>query len=127
MDKLPNTIKSLNISKNHIKEVKIKKIRLEIKKLILFNNKIVDMSFLNNCPNITYLNIGLNPIDKFPNAIFKLKNLEHFNMSYLNIDLIPNKILELEQLKTIDITGAKISNFSYIIKKLQQNGVKVIS
>jgi len=127
MDKLPKTIKSLNISKNHIEKVKIKKIRLEIKKLILFNNKIVDMSFLNNCPNITYLNIGLNPIDKFPDVIFKLKNLEHFNMSYLNIDLIPNKILELKQLKTIDITGAKISNFSYIEKKLQQNGVKVIS
>jgi len=127
MENLSTTIKSLNLSKNYIKSVKIKTIRLKIKKLILFNNKITDMSFLNNFQNLVYLNIGLNPIDKFPSAILNLKKLEHLNISFVNIDTLPNKILELKQLKTIDITGSTILNDSDILIKLDKKGVKVIS
>ena len=127
MEDLSTTIKSLNVSKNYIKSVKIKTIRLKIKKLILFNNKITDMSFLNNFQNLVYLNIGLNPIDKFPSAILNLKKLEHLNISFVNIDTLPNKILELKQLKTIDITGSTILNDSDILIKLDKKGVKVIS
>jgi len=127
IEDLTITVKSLNISKNYIKKVKIKKTRLKIKKLILFNNKITDMSFLRNFPNLVYLNIGLNPIEEFPNIIFNLKKLEHINLSFVNIDTIPDNILELKQLKIIDITGSKVLYYSDIIIKLQQNGVKVIS
>jgi hypothetical protein len=127
IEDLTTTIKSLNISKNYIKKVKIKKTRLKIKKLILFNNKITDMSFLKNFPNLVYLNVGLNPIEEFPNAILNLNKLEHLNMSFVNIGRMPNKILELKQLKSIDITGSKILNYSDLFIKLQQNGVKVIS
>ncbi len=127
IENLTTTVKSLNISKNYIKKVKIKKTRLKIKKLILFNNKITDMSFLRNFPNLVYLNIGLNPIEEFPNIIFNLKKLEHINLSFVNIDTISDNILELKQLKIIDITGSKVLYYSDIIIKLQQNGVKVIS
>lgn len=43
IDYLSTKIKSLNLSKNNIK--RLKKIRLKMKKLILFNNKITNMSF----------------------------------------------------------------------------------
>ena len=126
MDDFPNTIKSLNISKNYIKTIKVKQVRQKIKKLILFNNKITDMSFLIKFPNIEYLNIGLNPIKKFPDIILKLKKLEHLNISFVDIDIIPNDILKLERLKSIDLTGSKIKN-KEILLKLFNNGVKVIS
>ena len=127
IEDLTTTIKSLNISKNHIKKVQIKKTRLKIKKLILFNNKITDMSFLNKFSNLEYLNIGLNPIEEFPNAILNLNRLEHLSISFVSIGIIPDKILELKQLKSIDITGSKILNYSDVFKKLHQNGVKIIS
>lgn len=127
IDDLPITIKSLNISKNYIEKVKIKKTRLRFKKLILFNNKITDMSFLNKFPNLEYLNIGLNPIEEFPNIILNLKKLEHINISFVNIDTIPDSILGLKQLKTIDITGSIILIDSDILMKLGKKGVKVIS
>jgi len=123
---LSKSIKSLNVSKNYITRVKIKKTRLKIKKLILFNNKISDMSFLSKVPNLEYLNIGLNPIKKFPKSIFELKYLEHLNISFIEIDIIPNEILNLKQLKTVDLTGSKIKNKD-ILLKLSKNNVKIIS
>jgi len=126
IDKLPKTINSLNISKNFIHEIKIKK-KYKIKKLIVFNNKITDMSFLMHLADLEYLNIGLNPIKKFPDEICKLKKLIHLNISYLNINLIPKEILKLKKLKTIDITGTQILNSFDIITKLQNNGIKIIS
>jgi len=69
MEDLTTTIKSLNISKNYIETVKIKEERLKVKKLILFNNKIINMNFLSKFPNLEYLNIGLNPIEEFPSPI----------------------------------------------------------
>jgi len=127
MKDLSTTIKSLNVSKNYIENVTIKTKRLKINKLILFNNKLTDMSFLRNFPNLVYLNIGLNPIEEFPNTISNLKKLEHINLSFVKIDAIPDNILKLKELKTIDITGSKVLYSSDIIIKLQQNGVKVIS
>lgn len=127
MKDLSTTIKSLNISKNLIKNITIKKIRLKTKKLILFNNKLTDMSFLRYFPNLVYLNIGLNPIQEFPDTILNLKKLEHINLSFVNIDTIPDDILELKQLKIIDITGSQVLYSNDIIIKLQQNGVKIIS
>jgi len=127
IEDLTATIESLNISKNNIKKVKIKKTRLKIKKMILFNNKITDMSFLRNFPNLVYLNVGLNPIKEFPNAILNLNKLEHLNISFVNIGIIPDKILKLKQLKSIDITGSKNLKDCAVFTKLRQNGVKVIS
>lgn len=120
-------IKSLNLSKNQIEKVEIKKTRLKIKKLILFNNKITNMSFIDNFPNLQYLNIGLNPIEKFPNVIIKLQRLKHLNISFLDINILPNEILKMKQLKTIDITGSKILNHSNVLIKLNKKGVKIIS
>jgi len=127
IENLSTTIKSLNISKNYIEKVEIKKIRLKMKKLILFNNKITNMDFLDYLPNLKYLNIGLNPIEKFPEVIIRLKKLEHLNMSFVNIEIIPNAILELKQLKSIDITGSKIFIHSDLLVKLDKKGVKIIS
>ena len=127
MEDLTTTIKSLNISKNHIETVEIIQERLKVKKLILFNNKIINMGFLSKFPNLEYLNIGLNPIEEFPSTILNLEKLEHLNISFVNISVIPDKILELKQLKSIDITGSKILNYSDVFTKLHQNGVKVIS
>ena len=124
---LSTSIKSLNISKNHIETIKVTEERLKLKKLILFNNKITNMSFLNKFPNLEYLNIGLNPIEEFPDIILNLKKLEHINLSFVNIATIPDHILELKQLKTIDITGSTILNDSDILMKLDKKGVKVIS
>jgi hypothetical protein len=127
IDYLSTKIKSLNLSKNNIKKVKIKKIRLKMKKLILFNNKITNMSFLSKLTNIEYLNIGLNPIEKFPDAIFKLTKIKHLNISFLNINTIPIEILNLKQLISIDITGSRILNNNNILVQLNKKGVKIIS
>lgn len=127
IDYLSTKIKSLNLSKNNIKKVKIKKIRLKMKKLILFNNKITNMSFLSKLSNIEYLNIGLNPIEKFPDAIFKLTKIKHLNISFLNINTIPIEILNLKQLISIDITGSRILNNNNILVQLNKKGVKIIS
>ena len=127
IDYLSTKIKSLNLSKNNIKKVKIKKIRLKMKKLILFNNKITNMSFLSKLTNIEYLNIGLNPIEKFPDAIFKLTKIKHLNISFLNINTIPIEILNLKQLISIDITGSRILNNNNILAQLNKKGVKIIS
>ena len=127
IDYLSTKIKSLNLSKNNIKKVKIKKIRLKMKKLILFNNKITNMSFLSKLTNIEYLNIGLNPIEKFPDAIFKLTKTKHLNISFLNINTIPIEILNLKQLISIDITGSRILNNNNILVQLNKKGVKIIS
>lgn len=127
IDYLSTKIKSLNLSKNNIKKVKIKKIRLKMKKLILFNNKITNMCFLNKLLNIEYLNIGLNPIEKFPDAIFKLTKIKHLNISFLNINTIPIEILNLKQLISIDITGSRILNNNNILVQLNKKGVKIIS
>ena len=126
IDKLPKTIKILNISKNRIKKVKIKKTKAKVKKLILFNNKIVNMKFLSNFPNLEYLNIGLNPIEQFPDSILNLFSLKHLNMSYISVNKIPEEIIKLKQLETIDITGSNINSDDILIK-LQKNGVKIIS
>ena len=127
IDYLSTKIKTLNLSKNNIKKVKIKKIRLKMKKLILFNNKITNMSFLSKLTNIEYLNIGLNPIEKFPDAIFKLTKIKHLNISFLNINTIPIEILNLKQLISIDITGSRILNNNNILVQLNKKGVKIIS
>lgn len=127
IDYLSTKIKSLNLSKNNIKKVKIKKIRLKMKKLILFNNKITNMSFLSKLTNIEYLNIGLNPIEKFLDAIFKLTKIKHLNISFLNINTIPIEILNLKQLISIDITGSRILNNNNILVQLNKKGVKIIS
>ena len=127
IDYLSTKIKSLNLSKNNIKKVKIKKIRLKMKKLILFNNKITNMSFLSKLTNIEYLNIGLNPIEKFPDAIFKLTKIKHLNISFLSINTIPIEILNLKQLISIDITGSRILNNNNILVQLNKKGVKIIS
>jgi Leucine-rich repeat (LRR) protein len=84
------------------------------------------MDFLSKFPKLEYLNIGLNPIDRFPKSILELKHLEHLNISFVNIDIIPDEILDLKQLKTIDLTGVKIKN-SNILSKLSKNGIKIIS
>jgi len=123
---LPISLEVLNVSKNRIKKILINNNRLSIKKLILFNNKISDMNFLNKLPNITYLNIGLNPIKNFPNAILNLKKLEHLNLSFLKIDKIPDEILKLNNLKTIDLTGTKINN-NKVLEKLLSKNIKIIS
>ena len=127
IDYLSTKIKSLNLSKNNIKKVKIKKIRLKMKKLILFNNKITNMSFLSKLTNIEYLNIGLNVIEKFPDAIYKLTKIKHLNISFLNINTIPIEILNLKQLISIDITGSRILNNNNILVQLNKKGVKIIS
>lgn len=127
LDYLPTKIKSLNLSKNNIEKVKIKKIRLKIKKLILFNNKITNMCFLNKLLNIEYLNIGLNPIEKFPDSILNLTKIKHLNISFSNINTIPIEILKLKQLISIDITGSKILNTDNILLQLNKRGVKIIS
>ncbi|NVJ52581.1 MAG: hypothetical protein HWD90_02720 [Campylobacteraceae bacterium] len=126
MENLPTKIKSLNISKNYIEKIKIEKSRVEIKKLILFNNKITNMDFLDYFPNLEYLNIGLNPIKRFPDSIIKLNKLEHLNISFIDIEIIPSEILELKQLRTVDITGCLISNNCDVLIKLNKKGVKII-
>jgi hypothetical protein len=127
IDYLSTKIKSLNLSKNNIEKVEIKKIRLKTKKLILFNNKITSMSFLINFPNLEYLNIGLNPIEEFPDSILKLKKIKHLNISFTNINTIPIEILNLKQLINIDITGSRILNNNDILMQLNKKGVKIIS
>ena len=88
---------------------------------------ITNMSFLSKLTNIEYLNIGLNPIEKFPDAIFKLTKIKHLNISFLNINTIPIEILNLKQLISIDITGSRILNNNNILVQLNKKGVKIIS
>jgi len=126
-NELPSNIISLNFGKNRIEQIKIENENLKIKKLIFFNNKINNMSFLEKFPNLEYLNIGFNPIKEFPKEILKLKKLKHLNLSYLPIDSLPENILQLKYLKTIDLTGTKILNFDDFVFKAQKRGIKIIS
>ncbi|WP_373454069.1 leucine-rich repeat domain-containing protein [Brachyspira hampsonii] len=73
-----------------------------------------------------YINFGLNPLDEFPIKLLSCTNLEHINMSLNNIKSLPIEITNLKKLKILDITRCPISKSDSVLKKLKNNGVKLI-
>ena len=93
VDTFPKSLKYLNISKNKL--VKIEKLSYleNLERLSLFNNNLKKFNTLNS--KLFYLNIGCNPIQKFPKILKGYKNLRELNISFTNIDFLPKWIIDL--------------------------------
>jgi hypothetical protein len=127
--KFPNKLKRINFSKNRIDNLIVEEsvIYKDLESLALFNNKISDFSWLSNMRNIKYLNLGMNPIKKFPSEILALKKIQSLNISLTEINEIPTEILHIKDLKILDIKYCNNINLeSPVLDKLKNNGVKII-
>lgn len=122
VDTFPKSLKYLNISKNKLEKIEKLSYLENLERISLFNNNLKKFNTLNS--KLFYLNIGCNPIQKFPKILKGYQNLRELNISFTNIDFLPKWIIDLN-LTSIDITGLKITN-NNIIEKLKQKRVKII-
>ena len=125
IERLPISIKSINIGKNCISSMILSE-NTNLEKIIIFNNKLKNLDNIEKLSNLKYINFGLNPLDEFPIKLLSCKNLEHINMSLNNIKSLPIEITNLENLKILDITRCVNLKNDIVIKKLRNKGVKVI-
>jgi len=68
-------------------------------------NKIQNLSNLENCPNLTILDIDNNGLDKIPEKIIELKKLKMMNVSNNNLNNLPPELALLSDLTKLNIEG----------------------
>lgn len=125
IERLPISIRSINIGKNCVSSMILSE-NTNLEKIIIFNNRLKNLDNIEKLSNLKYINFGLNPLDEFPINLLYCKKLEHINMSLNNIKSLPIEITNLENLKILDITRCPILKNDSVLKKLKNNGVKLI-
>ena len=86
---------------------------------------------ITSCKALKELCLTYNHIDKIPNFLCELENLETFSFIINNIDEIPEKLANLEKLRSLDLSYNEIDEISnYIgsfksIEKLRLCGNKI--
>ena len=73
---------------------------------------------IENCPNLTKLNLYMNYIGNFPPSILQLLNLKILNLSYNEIVKIPDEISNLINLEELILCKNRIDKFSEAITLL---------
>jgi Leucine-rich repeat (LRR) protein len=104
-------LKSLDISKNHIRELsdslaslkQLRNINLERNKLDKFPLVFCRMMELRT------INLGLNAIENIPICIEGIKHLENLLLYDNPISAIPEEISNLKELKYLDLSGIRFS------------------
>lgn len=125
IERLPISIRSINIGKNCVSSMILSE-NTNLEKIIIFNNRLKNLDNIEKLSNLKYINFGLNPLDEFPINLLYCNKLEHINMSLNNIKSLPIEITNLENLKILDITRCPILKNDSVLKKLKNNGVKLI-
>ncbi|MEI0493350.1 hypothetical protein R4J17_13005 [Brachyspira intermedia] len=125
IERLPISIRSINIGKNCVSSMILSE-NTNLEKIIIFNNRLKNLDNIEKLSNLKYINFGLNPLDEFPINLLSCKKLEHINMSLNNIKSLPMEITNLENLKILDITRCSYLKNDSVLKKLKNNGVKLI-
>lgn len=91
----------LNLKNNSLQELPALENVSKIKELILGRNHFKTQSlesFLNYTPNLHYLDIGHNFIEKIPESLFSLSKLRRLNLEKNKLDDVPLKLMELKNL-----------------------------
>jgi len=63
-----------------------------------------------NLPEIKTLNLSANPINKFPESVFKYPTLENLKINSSSIRELPKEIDTLSNLQTLDLDKNKLSS-----------------
>ena len=118
-------LQELNCSHNKIWEVEMLELN-SLGKLILSNNKISKIQFINKLPSLTYLDLSSNHISILPNFSQNL-NILKLSFRYLNIMYYSylnshNKLVELSNISQLD--RLQILDLSYNQIELNSNNEK---
>jgi Leucine-rich repeat (LRR) protein len=122
-----NKFTSLPISVSHMTSLTVLKIQKNeitslpsdlgnLVKLRVFDvsgNKLTTIPDLRNCIHLEEVDISSNYIDKFPDCILAMKNLQTLNISYNCIDRIPYKLGFHETLSTLNVYNNPIADPPY--------------
>jgi len=122
---LPREIKTLDISKNKVKNINFIE-NIELKKLCLFNNNLSNIDGIETIHTLEYINLGLNPFEYFPLNLVKCKELKNINLSLTKIKKLPDELLGLEKLENLDLTHCMHLRDDIVANQLKINGVNVV-
>lgn len=125
INSLPREIKTLDISKNKVKNINFIE-NIELKKLCLFNNNLSNIDGIETIHTLEYINLGLNPFEYFPLNLVKCKELKNINLSLTKIKKLPDELLGLEKLENLDLTHCMHLRDDIVANQLKINGVNVV-
>lgn len=93
---------------------------LNLKVLVLDNNKLVDLHGLSSLQKLNNLSVNRNELTYFPTDILELKSLEILWMNENKMTSIPQGILELKKLKSLSLSDNSIEILPAEIAQLRE-------
>jgi Leucine-rich repeat (LRR) protein len=92
--------------------------------LILGYNRLQNIEKLENCPNLTVLDLNNNKIENFPEEILNLQNLKTLNLMNNSINDLPPQVSLLQNLVRINIEGNPLKKINSKIRSANAEHLK---
>jgi leucine-rich repeat protein SHOC2 len=97
---------------------------VKLDSIILGFNKLENISGLQNCENLTVLDLNNNKLEAFPESILSLKNLKTLNLQNNSINDIPPQLCLLSYLVRINIEGNPLKKINSKIRSSNAEQLK---